>query len=279
MIYNAKDLRDKKLSELKDKVAKLDKQPVLAVVMVGDNPASQTYVKNKHRIAMKAGIKSYTVELNKNCSQETLNLTLDNLSNYKTVDAILLQLPLPYHLNEFEALSHIVPSKDVDCLTTYNQGLLYQGMDTIKPCTPTGIIAMLDDIGTDINGSNVVVIGRSILVGQPVAKMLQDRGATVTICHSKTKCLNDFIKQADIIVCAVGKEFFLTKDNINSNTTIIDVGINHDNEDNVVGDVDPSIGEDDSIVLSAVPGGVGLMTVESLMENVYKIASLNEANR
>lgn len=279
MIYNAKDLRDKKLSELKDKVAKLDKQPVLAVVMVGEDPASKTYVKNKHRVALKAGIKSYTVELNKNCSQETLNLTLDNLSNYKTVDAILLQLPLPEHLNEFEALSHIDPSKDADCLTPYNQGLLYQGMSKIKPCTPTGIIAMLDDIGTDISGSNTVVIGRSILVGQPVAKMLQDRGTTVTVCHSKTKCLNDFTKQADIIVCAVGKEKFLTKDNVSSNTTIIDVGINRDSEGKLVGDVDPAIVEDDSIVLSAVPGGVGLMTVESLMENVYKIASSNEVNK
>lgn len=276
MIYNAKDLRDKKLSELKDKIAKLDKQPVLAVVMVGENSASQVYVKNKHRIAMKAGIKSYTVELNKNCSQETLNLTLDNLSKYKTVDAILLQLPLPERLNEFEALSHIIPSKDVDCLTPYNQGLLYQGVGAIKPCTPTGIIAMIDDIGIDICGSNAVVIGRSILVGQPVAKMLQDRGATVTVCHSKTKCLNDFTKKADIIICAVGKEKFLTKDNVSSNTTIIDVGINRDNEGNIVGDVDPAIGEDDSIILSAVPGGVGLMTVESLMENVYKIASSNE---
>lgn len=272
MFYNAKDLRDKKLSELSDKIVKLDKQPVLVVVMVGEDPASQTYVRNKHRIALRAGIKSYTVELNKNCTQETLNNTLDNLSNYNTVDAILLQLPLPDHLNEFEALSHIIPSKDADCLTPYNQGLLYHGIGTVRPCTPTGIIAMIDDIGTEISGSNAVVVGRSILVGQPVARMLQDRGATVTICHSKTKCLNNFTRQADIIVCAVGEERFLTKDSVNFYTTVIDVGINRNSEGKIVGDVDPSVGEEDSIILSSVPGGVGLMTVESLMENVYKLA-------
>lgn len=273
MIYKAKELRNKKIAELRSKVSQLERKPFLAVVSVGNDDANSIYIRNKIKASNEVGINTAVLSLGEDCSQEELNSLLSSLSSNSNVDAIILQLPIPKHLNKYEAILNIDPSKDADCLTIVNHGMLYQFDSVIKPCTPAGIMDIIDDIGFDLKGKIATVIGRSMLVGQPVAKMLQDRGTTVTICHSSTDrtVLSNYTKQSDIVICAVGIPNFLGINDINDDTLVVDVGINR-LDGKIVGDVDKNIEKDNkNIILTSVPGGVGLMTVESLMENVYEL--------
>lgn len=272
MIYKAKNLKERRLSELTDKISLLDKKPVLAVIVVGDNQASKVYVRNKTIAAERVGIKTFTCELPENTKQEKLEQVIQEYSSMSTVNGILLQLPLPEHLDSFSAIEKIDQRKDVDGLTTKNQGLLYNSKNCIIPCTPKGILSIIDDIGIDVNMKSVCVLGRSSLVGSPIARLLQDRGATVTVCHSKTIERKYYTKNADILISAIGKPGSVTPEDISRNTSVvIDVGINRV-DDKVVGDclteeIDKKFS---SCIITAAPGGVGLMTVVSLMENVYE---------
>lgn len=276
MLYNTKELKNKLVENLKEEVSKMETKPVLKVLLVGDNPASISYVTNKQRLAEQIGIDAETIKITENISQKDLNNYIEIISNQDNVDGVLLQLPLPKHLDENEALSHLNSLKDVDGLTLEQQGRLFSTKAMYKPCTPKGIITILNDLGYEqLNGLNVVVIGRSKLVGMPVAKLCQDLGATVTICHSKTLNMKEITKNADILIVAIGKAKMIDASYISNKTkVVIDVGINRI-DGKLCGDCNAQDIEDkyhDSCIITTVPGGVGPMTVVSLMENTIQSA-------
>ena len=205
-ILDGKKLRDKIFENLKDKIDKMKKKPTLAVILVGENPASQIYVRNKKKTAEKLGINSLSIEYPADISEKELVAKIEELNNDKNVTAILVQLPLPKHINKNKVIDAILPQKDVDGLTPYNLGKLFSGEKPyVYPCTPKGILLLLDEYNIELDGKNIVVIGRSNLVGKPVAQMLLNRNATVTMCHSHTKNLSEITKTADIVVSAGGK--------------------------------------------------------------------------
>lgn len=247
--------------------------PCLYVIQVGNDPASDVYVRNKTKVCTDLGINVRTLNMAFETTQKALNSVIRSLSNDETVDAILLQLPLPSHLDEQEAINYISPTKDVDCLTTYNQGGLV-GLDASKeyervaPCTPSGIAAVLAVMGAIQDKPHVVVINRSKLVGLPLAHILLAKGidATVTVCHSKTRNLAEICKTADVIVVAVGKPNFLTADMVNYNTIVFDVGINRVNG-TICGDVDVASVSNKTSLITPVPGGVGKLTTAMLANN------------
>ena len=228
IILDGKNLRDKIFCDLKAKLDKMPKKPTLAVILVGDNPASQIYVRNKKRTAENLGINSLVINYPSDVSENELLVKIDELNNDNSVTAILVQLPLPEHINKFKVLDSISPKKDVDGLTPYNSGKLFAGEEPyVYPCTPKGILLLLDEYNIELNGKHVVVIGRSNLVGKPVAQMLLKRNATVTMCHSHTKNLSEITKTADIVVSAVGKNVIGEK-MLKSDCVVIDVGIFRD---------------------------------------------------
>jgi methylenetetrahydrofolate dehydrogenase (NADP+)/methenyltetrahydrofolate cyclohydrolase len=251
--------------------------PCLATVLVGENPASATYVKTKQNACTDVGITTKDHKLPDSFSQQEMNSLVDLLNNDNTVHGILIQLPLPKQLDEFSTTSRISPLKDVDGLTPYNAGLLSTGRAILKPCTPSGIMEMLDYYKIDLTGKNVVVINRSNLVGKPLYHMLLEKNATVTTCHSKTKNLKEHCQKADIIITAIGDraKFVLTADMIKDGAIVIDVGISRNNG-KLVGDADY-----DEIIKKAsyatpVPGGVGPMTVAMLLKNTVTAASISK---
>lgn len=279
---NGKRVADVVKKELQDEVLRMSNngdRVQLVVIQVGSDVASSVYVNNKQKACDYVGIGSFIYNLHDNVSQETVINIIDNLNNDGTVNGILVQLPLPKHLNESEILSRISPSKDVDGFHEYNVGKLMLGEDGVAACTPSGIIKILKHYNIEIAGKNCVVVGRSNIVGKPMAMMLLKEDGTVTICHSKTENLKEICKTADILVCAIGKPKFFNHEYIKNGAVVIDVGIHRLDDGTMCGDVD----YDDVIgivsAITPVPGGVGPMTVATLMSNCVKAAKLQYANK
>ncbi|MBE6895148.1 MAG: bifunctional 5,10-methylene-tetrahydrofolate dehydrogenase/5,10-methylene-tetrahydrofolate cyclohydrolase [Ruminococcaceae bacterium] len=246
--------------------------PKLSVIIVGENPASQSYVRGKHKDCAECDIESDNIALPENTTQEELLAVIEQLNNDSSVHGILVQLPVPKHIDEYAVINAIAPEKDVDGFTALNVGNMNIGKDCFIPCTPQGCVNMLEYAGIDVEGKDVVVIGRSNIVGRPVATLLTQKSATVTICHSKTKNIAEKTKMADIIIIAIGRAGFLTGDMIKEGAVIIDVGINRNAEGKLCGDADfdSCIGKVSKI--TPVPGGVGLMTRVNLLKNTVKSA-------
>jgi methylenetetrahydrofolate dehydrogenase (NADP+)/methenyltetrahydrofolate cyclohydrolase len=266
---------------IKEKVDALSAQakrvPHLAVVLVGDNPASQVYVKHKVKACARVGFQSSVLTIDKDVSQENLMQQLEQLNNDKGIDGILVQLPLPSHLDTNAVIESLDPTKDVDGLHSVNVAKLYSAKQGFIPCTPKGVMSLFKAYHIDLQGKHAVVIGRSALVGRPVAQLLLNENATVTICHSKTKDMPELVKTADIVVVAIGKPAFLTLDYTHPQQVIIDVGINRV-DNHLVGDVDYESIKDDVLAITPVPGGVGPMTIVSLLENTLDAYVLKESS-
>lgn len=271
IILDGKKLRDKILDDLKNKVAALTGTPKLVVISVGDDPASKIYVNNKKKYAEKIGIAAEIVEYPETVSQEILLNKIDRLNADAAVTAILVQLPLPKHIDKLKILSAIEPKKDVDGFTPYNSGLLFSGAKPFAyPATPRGILRLLDEYNIEIEGQHVVIVGRSNIVGKPLAQMMLNRNATVTVCHSHTKNLADITKTADILVSAAGGK--IIEDNmIKSNCVVVDVGIFRDEQGKLRGDVNFETVSKIASHITPVPGGVGPMTIASLMLNIVDL--------
>ncbi len=274
VILDGKALSEKRMGELKERVDALKakgKTIGLSVILVGENPASQVYVRNKGKACEALGIRGDTILLPEQTTQEELEALIEKLNRDETVDGILVQLPLPKHLNEAKALRLIAPEKDVDGFHIENAGKLFTGQEGVIACTPKGMIAMLKAWNVPLSGKEAVVIGRSNIVGKPVAMLLLNENCTVTICHSRTVDLAAHTRRADILIAAVGKPRFVTADMVKPGAAVVDVGINRV-DGKVVGDVDFESVEKVAGYISPVPGGVGKMTICMLMENVIEAA-------
>ena len=247
-------------------------QPHLAVVLVGENPASQVYVRNKENGCIKAGIRSTVIRLEETCTQEELEKTVVSLNEDASVHGILVQLPLPRHLDEARVLRLIDPDKDVDGFHAMNSGRLMNGQPGFVPCTPLGVMKLLESYGVDPCGKHAVVIGRSNIVGKPMAMLLLAANATVTVCHSRTQNLKEITRQADILVAAVGRANFVTADMVKPGAVVIDVGINRV-DGKIVGDVDFDAVSETAGYITPVPGGVGQMTIAMLLANTLDAAA------
>jgi len=256
--------------QVADEVGKLKKQtgkvPGLAVVLVGEDPASAVYVKNKNKTCEKMGFQSFSHTLSADTEEKVLLKLIADLNANPEVNGILVQLPLPDHINEHKVLEAIDPKKDVDGFHPVNVGTLTSGGNALAPCTPAGIIEMLDFYKIDIEGQHAVILGRSNLVGKPMASLLLKRHATVTICHSRTRDLPTVARSADILVAAIGKPGFVTPDMVKEGAVVIDVGINRV-DGKLVGDVDFEQVAEKAAFITPVPGGVGPMTIAMLMKN------------
>lgn len=278
MILEGKKVSEFLRNQLKNKLSLLNegqRKPGLAVVLVGDNPASKTYVLNKEKACKDVGIHSYTYFLDKDVTQRELILLIETLNKDIKIDGILVQLPLPKHLDEHAILNVISPNKDVDGFTSINQGLLFQKKEGVVAATPKGIMKLLEYYQVNVEGMHACVIGRSQIVGLPIAKLLLDNNATVTICHSKTRNIREMVKQADLIVVAIGKAKFLTSDMVKEGAIVIDVGINRV-EGKLLGDVDYEGVKSKAKMITPVPGGVGPMTIYALLDNCYELYLKNE---
>lgn len=274
-LIDGKKVANKWKEEIKEKIEKLDGTPRLDVIRIGEDEASKVYVTLKHKMCEELGINFTEHHLNENITQEELISLINKLNNDKNVNAILLQSPIPYHLNILEAFKEIAPEKDVDGFSPVNVGKLVQRQECFAPCTPVGIMKMLQEYNVQIEGKHCVVIGRSNIVGRPMAELLLNANATITICHSKTENLKDIVKTADIVVVAIGKPKFITADMIKEGATVIDVGINRmQDTKELVGDVDFENVKDKCSFITPVPGGVGPMTIMTLMNNVIKAYEL-----
>lgn len=272
-IIDGKQLAKKIRANLRIECEELKKQginPKLAVIMVGDNPASKVYVKNKSRVCNEVGIEYQEYLLPENATQKELLELIKRLNNDKKTNGILLQSPLPQHLNINEAFKTITYLKDVDGFTPTSVGKLCIGEDTFISCTPYGVIKMFEEYNIDLKGKNVVILGRSNIVGKPLIQCCLQKDATVTVCHSKTKNLSEYTKKADVIISAIGKAKFLTEDMVKDGVVIIDVGINRQDDGKLVGDVDFENVSKKASYITPVPGGVGPMTIAMLMNNVIK---------
>lgn len=268
-----KEEAGKKAQELKDKYGIT---PGLAVIIVGENPASQVYVRNKHKACTELGFYSEGVELPATTTREELLAEIQRLNNDEKIHGILVQLPLPKELQPYESevLEAINPLKDVDGFHPVNVGRLVTGQKALVPCTPHGCLRMLELAEIPVEGANAVIIGRSNIVGKPMLHLLLGKNATVTICHSRTKNLAEITRQADILVAAVGKAGFVTADMVKPGAAVIDVGINRIAPKKLVGDVDFEAVKEVAGAITPVPGGVGLLTIAMLMQNTVEAARL-----
>ena len=262
-------IKDNIAAEVKMLKNKTGKTPGLAVVLVGDDPASAVYVKNKNKTCKNIGFQSFEHILPENTSEDKLLNLINELNNDDQVNGILVQLPLPSHISSKKILVSINPQKDVDGFHLENVGRLVTGNALFKPCTPAGIIKLLDEYKIEIEGKNAVIIGRSNIVGKPVSFLLLERNATVTICHSRTKDLPSITRSADILIAAIGKPNFVSLDMVKNNAVVIDVGINR-LDGKLVGDVDFASVSKQASLITPVPGGVGPMTIAMLMENTLQ---------
>lgn len=265
--------------QLKEKVSNLKKKgiiPGLAVLLVGDDAASQIYVRNKEKAAVAAGFYSVVERLDATITQEKLLQRIDYYNQSKQIHGILVQLPLPDTIDTETILKRIDPAKDVDGFHPLNLGKLLQKDETIIPCTPRGILKLLDHYQIDLVGKHVVMIGQSTIVGRPMALVCLNHGATVTVCHSRTKNLSDHLRQADIIISAVGKAHLVTKEDIKPHAVVIDVGINRLADGTLSGDVAFQEVLDTVSAITPVPGGVGPMTIAMLLEQTYLNACKKE---
>ena len=260
----SQSVKDQLKIKVKDFEEKYGRKITLAVVLVGENPASQVYVKNKITATEYVGMKSLSFYLPENATEQDVEQTISSLANDNSVDGILVQLPLPKHLDENKILSLIPAQKDVDGFLAENVGNLMLGLPTTVACTPFGVLKMLQSENIELSGKNAVVLGRSNIVGKPMAMLLLKENCTVTICHSKTQNLASICKNADILVAAIGKPKFVRKDMVKEGAVVVDVGINR-TENGLVGDVDFDAVKDIASYISPVPGGVGPMTVNTLM--------------
>lgn len=274
----AADLRATLADDVSKFVEATNVQPHLAALLVGDDPASAVYVRNKQRACDKAGIRSTLHRLPAEITQDGLLALIQQLNNDSSVHGILVQLPLPRHIQEQVVLDAVTPLKDVDCFHPENVGRMVQGRPRFLPCTPHGVQQLLLTSGTQVAGAHAVVLGRSEIVGKPMAMMLVQRGeaanATVTVCHSRTEDLAQITRQADIIVAAIGKPRFVTADMVKPGAVIIDVGINRV-DDKLVGDVDYEPVAEIASAITPVPGGVGPMTIAMLLQNTLTAARIS----
>ena len=274
MLLDGKKVAGEYLNLIKQEVDKLAEKPHLAVVLVGDDPASKIYVKNKKKTAESLGIKSTVIELPADTKEKEVLNVINNLNNDDDISAILVQMPLPKHINQYNIINAISPKKDVDCFTPENVGRLATGQKPyFNPVTPQGILMLLDYYKVELEGKHAVIIGRSNIVGKPMIQMLLQRNATVTVCHSRTENLEEIIKAADIVISAVGKKVVRCK-MVNNNTIFVDVGISKDANGKLTGDLNWELDFNNfnEVVsyfgrVSPVPGGVGPMTIASLMYN------------
>lgn len=274
-LINGKEIGQQIRKEIAERVVELKEKgvtPGLAVILVGEDPASQTYVRNKHRSCQEIGIYSEVIKLPENTTEEELLQQIQTLNERKDIHGILVQLPLPKHINEDHVIAAISPEKDVDGFSPVSVGKMMLGQDTFLPCTPFGVMKLLEYSGIDIAGKHAVVVGRSHIVGKPMGQLLLQKDATVTYTHSKTKDLPSITKQADILVAAVGRPKFITKEHVKPGAVVIDVGINRDENNKLVGDVDFEEVEPISSYITPVPGGVGPMTITMLLYNTVKSA-------
>src|SRR3990170_225424 len=276
-IINGKEIAAQVRAELRSEIQALKEKtgvtPGLTVVLVGENPASLVYVRNKIKACEEVGINSVQHKLPETATHEELLGLIRHLNASKDVHGILVQLPLPKQINEEEILEEISPSKDVDGFHPYNVGRLMIGNPVLQPCTPYGVMRLLDSTGVDLSGKDAVVVGRSNIVGKPMAMMLLKRNATVTICHSRTKDLVEKIRKADILVAAIGRAEFIKGEWVKEGAVVIDVGMNRTMEGKLVGDVDFEGASTRASFITPVPGGVGPMTIAMLLKNTVVAAS------
>ena len=275
VVISGKELATLKREEMAKKVPllmeKYGRVPHLVVILIGDDAGSVSYVRGKEKGCNEVGIKNTTLLRDTAITEDELLSLIDSLNNDDSVDGILVQLPLPKHINSDKIINAIDPEKDVDGFHPRNVASLYLNERCILPCTPKGVIALLDYAGIEIKGKNACVIGRSNIVGMPVAKLLLDRNATVTIAHSKTENLSKITKEADILIAAVGKPLFVKEDMVKEGAVVIDVGVNRNPETNkLCGDVDFKNVKDKTSYITKVPGGVGPMTITCLLENTIE---------
>jgi len=274
MILDGKAVSGKRLEILKEEIEESRLYPRLATIIVGEDPGSKLYVRMKHRACERVGIGSVGIELPEDASTERVLETVTRLNNDPEIDGILVQLPLPSGVDTTRVINAVAPGKDVDGFHPCNLGRLLAGTPVFAPCTPQGIMTILDEYKIPIAGKRAVVVGRSIDVGRPMAALLLNADATVTICHSKTRNLEDEMRNADILVSAIGKLKFVGTDMIKAGATVIDVGINYDEQGKLHGDVDFEAVRDRAGAITPVPGGVGPMTIATLMENTFLAAKL-----
>lgn len=270
MILSGKEPAAKVRETVRKELAERAITPRLVVVMIGNNPASQAYVNGKKRDCEECGIGFELIHLSENSTQENVMSLIKRLNASNVVDGILVQLPIPRHLDKDAIIKAIDPRKDVDCFCEENLGRLFLNRPMFEPCTPSGIIDLMSFYGIDVVGKHCVIIGRSDIVGKPLVTMLINYGATVTVCNSHTKDLKSITQSADIVVCAVGKPKFLTADMIHEGAIVIDVGINKGEDGKLCGDVDFDDVKGKAGAITPVPGGVGLMTRAALMKNIIK---------
>ena len=274
-IMDGKALSLKLKEQMKQRIAQLKQQginPKLVVVLVGDNSASQVYVRNKHKSCVEVGIESEVITMPEQTTQQELLEVVERLNQDETVDGILVQLPLPKQIDEKTVLRSILPEKDVDGFHPVNVGLLSIGDECFAPATPSGIIAMFQEYGIDIAGKNCVVIGRSNIVGKPMAALLLKNNATVTICHSKTEDLASYTRRADVVIVATGRRHTLTAEMVKEGAVVVDVGMNRNEQGKLCGDVDYEEVKEKASFITPVPGGVGPMTITELLENTIQAA-------
>ena len=275
---NGKELAKEIRGNLKIEVTELKKQgiiPKLAVIMVGDDKASQVYVRNKSKACDEIGIEYEEYLKDASITQEELLNLIDELNAREDISGILLQSPIPKHLDIREAFNRIDYKKDVDGFNPVNVGKLAIGEDCFISCTPYGVVKLLEANNIKIEGKHVVILGRSNIVGRPLIQCMLNEHATVTVCHSRTQNLKEFTKQADILISAIGKAKFVTEDMVKDGAVVIDVGINRNDEGKLVGDVDYENVEPKTSYITPVPGGVGPMTIAMLMNNVVKAVKIN----
>lgn len=274
-IINGKDLAKQLREEMKEEVKQLTKQgitPHLSVILIGDDPASHSYVNGKEKASTEVGISSEIIRMDTTISEEQLVTKINELNNDDSVHGILVQLPIPDHINEQRVIESIDPKKDVDGFHPINIGRMMVGQDAFLPCTPYGIMTMLQSKKIQVEGKHVVVIGRSNIVGKPMGQLLLNNNATVTYCHSRTKDLKSYTKQADILIVAIGKEHVIDASFIKDDAVVIDVGVNRTAEGRLTGDVDFDHVKEKASFITPVPKGVGPMTITMLLKNTIKAA-------
>ncbi|PLR76450.1 bifunctional methylenetetrahydrofolate dehydrogenase/methenyltetrahydrofolate cyclohydrolase FolD [Bacillus sp. V3-13] len=274
-LIDGKEISRKKRAEIADDVARLKKlnvHPGLAVILVGNDQASSTYVKNKEKASKELGMHSVVVKYPESLTEQELLSKIAELNNDDSIHGILVQLPLPKHINETNVIEAISPEKDVDGFHPVNIGRMMTGQDAFVPCTPSGIMVMLKEMNIEISGKHVVVVGRSNIVGKPSGQLFLNENATVTYCHSKTKDLKAFTKTADILVAAVGRANLITADHVKEGAAVIDVGMNRNDQGKLCGDVAFEEVSKKAAFITPVPGGVGPMTITMLMHNTLKSA-------
>ncbi|MES9938838.1 MAG: bifunctional methylenetetrahydrofolate dehydrogenase/methenyltetrahydrofolate cyclohydrolase FolD [Sedimenticola sp.] len=274
----ASDIRQDIKAQVSQMVAEGQRPPGLVVILVGEDPASQVYVRNKQRSCEEVGFLSELKRLPAETSQEELLGLIDELNGRDEVDGILVQLPLPEQIDEEEVIERILPTKDVDGFHPYNFGRMALRMPTLRPCTPKGVMTMLERTGQDLEGLDAIIIGQSNIVGRPAALELLAARCTITVCHSRTKDLADKVRQADVVVAGVGRPNFVQGDWIKPGALVIDVGINRLEDGTLCGDVDFEAAKENAAWITPVPGGVGPMTIATLLENTLQARKLHETD-